>query len=766
MKIRRLELAAFGKFHQKTVEFADGINWIHGENESGKSTIHKFIEGMLFGFFKESASRRVYSEDYERYLPLGGRDYFGAMVVEKNGQSFRLERNFLKGKDSLRIYDQITGEDKTDLFPFDPGLRMAVFFAPDVMNRSMFRNSLSTGQMKVRTDEELAEELQERILRFSSTGSNLSLTGALDELKKKRWDIGSKTRKSSPMGQRLERMEELKKLQIGATQNREQLLGWAQEKEALKEQTLQLEKERKDLTGRLENMEVKKVHEKYRAYEKLKSEADQWQEYILEQPGPFLTEEEYGNALALHQDRVRLEEELYRLQEELSGIRSQLDGAQSTIELDQDRRNWEEAEKILEDSEAQSKEPSRKRRPGMLLFPVFSGALVVICALLGILYENLYLLASAGIFVGATIYGILRFIGKGPSGRGAGEETEHGYVYEKARQEMDALLKKYAVSSPEEMKSLWDEEQNRRQVCENQFNDMTETWNQERNSLDKIRQESAAMLQHWQVKDMQDLLHLYQSQKKQRRAGERIRELKATMEALMSEDEFERFHLFFTGKGSIGAAREDGEALKSRLDILEETIPPLKERMHRLEGQMLSLERDGLDPADLEEELDWLENQNLKDMQRLEALSVAEKKIETAAKDLHREVAPRLREHMEGYWSHITGSNRELKVDQTSNIRVAHEETSAMVGADYLSMGATDQLYLAFRLSIVRTLGLDGYPLLLDEVFTQFDDRRLERAVALISEERQKRQILMFTSQNREKESMEKLGVPYHPVLL
>lgn len=49
MKFLELHLKGFGKFHDRTISFTDGINVIYGKNEAGKSTMHTFIRGMLFG---------------------------------------------------------------------------------------------------------------------------------------------------------------------------------------------------------------------------------------------------------------------------------------------------------------------------------------------------------------------------------------------------------------------------------------------------------------------------------------------------------------------------------------------------------------------------------------------------------------------------------------------------------------------------------------------------------------------------------------------
>ena len=49
MKLLELHIDGFGKFHDRTISLNDGINIIYGKNEAGKSTLHTFIRGMLFG---------------------------------------------------------------------------------------------------------------------------------------------------------------------------------------------------------------------------------------------------------------------------------------------------------------------------------------------------------------------------------------------------------------------------------------------------------------------------------------------------------------------------------------------------------------------------------------------------------------------------------------------------------------------------------------------------------------------------------------------
>lgn len=56
MKILSLHIDGFGKFHDRDISFEDGLNVVYGKNEAGKSTLHTFIKGMLFGIERQRAA--------------------------------------------------------------------------------------------------------------------------------------------------------------------------------------------------------------------------------------------------------------------------------------------------------------------------------------------------------------------------------------------------------------------------------------------------------------------------------------------------------------------------------------------------------------------------------------------------------------------------------------------------------------------------------------------------------------------------------------
>ena len=79
MQIKKLQINNFGKLNNKNIELNNGINVIFGENESGKSTLLKFITSMFYGASRNKNGRRI--SDFEKYTPWLERGILWKMVV-------------------------------------------------------------------------------------------------------------------------------------------------------------------------------------------------------------------------------------------------------------------------------------------------------------------------------------------------------------------------------------------------------------------------------------------------------------------------------------------------------------------------------------------------------------------------------------------------------------------------------------------------------------------------------------------------------------
>ena len=57
MKINKLQINSFGNIENKEIELSNNINIIKGKNESGKSTLLKFVVDMLYGISKNKRGK-------------------------------------------------------------------------------------------------------------------------------------------------------------------------------------------------------------------------------------------------------------------------------------------------------------------------------------------------------------------------------------------------------------------------------------------------------------------------------------------------------------------------------------------------------------------------------------------------------------------------------------------------------------------------------------------------------------------------------------
>lgn len=100
--IKKLHIISFGQFENTSIDFTESFNLIYGKNESGKSTLASFIEGLLYGF--DDGSRvRHFNKKQEIYRPLNSYKYAGFGIFNKNGKNYRISRNFDNGE--YEIFD-------------------------------------------------------------------------------------------------------------------------------------------------------------------------------------------------------------------------------------------------------------------------------------------------------------------------------------------------------------------------------------------------------------------------------------------------------------------------------------------------------------------------------------------------------------------------------------------------------------------------------------------------------------------------------------
>lgn len=212
MMLKELILSSFGKFNNKSLVLEKGVNIVYGNNEAGKTTVHKFIEGMFFGFFRQYSKRRMYSDDYDRYFPWNQNEYNGVLKYMHNNNIYRIERNFIKGNDEVKIFDEKTGEDITYLFEYDNTTRLHQPSSVHLdLNNIVFSNTISIKQLGTKTEDGLAKEVKDSLINLGgSLDEDISIKKVMEKLDKRIDEIGTKARiKTSPYGKIVEELATL-----------------------------------------------------------------------------------------------------------------------------------------------------------------------------------------------------------------------------------------------------------------------------------------------------------------------------------------------------------------------------------------------------------------------------------------------------------------------------------------------------------------------------------------------------------------------------
>ncbi len=191
----------------------------------------------------------------------------------------------------------------------------------------------------------------------------------------------------------------------------------------------------------------------------------------------------------------------------------------------------------------------------------------------------------------------------------------------------------------------------------------------------------------------------------------------------------------------------EAEACRASLHQTEQEIA-------QLQGQLTALG----DPLLIDAELDELQTSIDRLQTDYDALEIAMQALQEADGQLHARFSPQLGQEAGAYFRRLTaGQFDQVDLDRSLNVTVRQAGSLADRPLALLSQGTKDQLYLSLRLSIADLVLPEGAacPLVLDDALLAFDDQRLELALALLVQLAEKRQVILFSCQQREKTRLE-----------
>lgn len=197
MKINKIIINDFGKLSNKQIEFGDNINIIKGKNESGKSTIQKFIVSMFYGLSKDK--RKSSFTDYDKYYPWGKTEFSGKInYTLDNEQTFEVFRDFTK---KMPIIYNENAEDITKKYGSTKASGSSFFEEQTGVDEKTMISSIVTEQTNVVIDQSSENYMIQRIANLAQTGDEkVSYDKAQAYLTKKRnEEVGTEKTKNRPI---------------------------------------------------------------------------------------------------------------------------------------------------------------------------------------------------------------------------------------------------------------------------------------------------------------------------------------------------------------------------------------------------------------------------------------------------------------------------------------------------------------------------------------------------------------------------------------
>ena len=204
----------------------------------------------------------------------------------------------------------------------------------------------------------------------------------------------------------------------------------------------------------------------------------------------------------------------------------------------------------------------------------------------------------------------------------------------------------------------------------------------------------------------------------------------------------------------------------SNIDLLINTnqrkINDLNLQLHKLE-----IDRDNIDPK-LEklvhtEEMLEIEQENLDKLKkRAEEYNLAKEILEEAYTEMRKNITPKFNQSLSKNIEKISnGKYKNIIINDNITVEL---EDGRYVPAESLSIGTIEQIYLSLRLAIMNEITKEKLPVMLDEAFAYYDDKRLEAALEFLS--KIDNQVILFTCTDREKNLLDKNNIKYNYISL
>ncbi len=780
MMIKALYIDGFGKFKDQTFEFSSGLNIIEGLNESGKSTLHAFIEGILYGFLNPLIKNKRLTEKHEKYEPQDTEQYGGSLLIEKNKKTYRITRNLKKNaRNPVQVIDEITGKDITNTLDLHPTHNIVDIAKWLDLPYLVYLNTLSVSQQDLSLNNALERDLLARLQNLDSTASlSLSIDKAKALLKKQKDDIGTDNpRSKKPYRETIEKLESFKQERENVIQNHALRLSAKTKLEEEKDQLEHKEQSLQKLKTTLEHQENQIRREQFK---KIKHTHQTIQTKTIEynnlKPYATFDSNDLDHYKQTTYQKQNIETNLKRTQTSLENLTIKHQEKQQELtaspihSLDKEafiedyknyrniarqfnRIEYDKLNNTLKDYETRLKLLQIQKET---LKPLKKWYLIIL--LLPLLYVVLKTL-MINIKTSTITKKKTRLLHD--------YQTQHS-----AYKTLESIHEKYAINDISELekidrqRELYAQKQETLNELTTQINTLKAEINDYKNALKKAEETLETIHEKYDCLNYEGLKNYYKNHQTYTTLNNEITHLKQSIELLLNGLSYEDYQKTID-MSLPNISIDDYEENKTLYRTLDQERQSLALTIAKETQRIESEEQKDRNLEDIEQEIFLYEEKKLQFESELTILENAEKRIEDAIEIIEENFAPLLSDTIGKYLARFTkGRYDTIKVRKDLNFKVELQDSKRLETRPYFSLGTLDQIYFSMRLGVLDAMQKTTAPLFLDDAFTAYDTQRLDEVLNVLNDFQKDRQILLFTCHQRERERLTKQTIKHHFVQL
>lgn len=724
MRIRKLTVEAFGKFKERSFLLEDGINVVVGPNESGKSTLARFIRFMLYGF-GTSRKTDLAENDKLRYTPWDETAARGEMILDGDGGERLTVLREAGKKQNASVTDAYGVPVFEGLVPGEAILGVSA----GVYDKTAL---ISAGDVRFGDPAALETAIKNAV---SAADLEVNVDAALAALDKTRTALLGKTARSGRLYDARKELAALKERRALLAERHKELLAAESSLAAVRVNIAEKEAALEKVTAEENNLLCKKAAETLSLIEeaeKAASDAKTAHEnrLLAMTVGDFLPDKNHFQALDdARNGLLAAEAAVTKARAEFDASREALkdrfrDDGQMRFnkDLDDTGRTVKEVSDSLETLSREIDKHEKAARHCLYFF----------FFLLPLLFWR-----------------------------------KHKNKAAKLREEREKLLAAFRASDADTLRRYLADYagsseavaavRKRVSLAKDALDEAVAARGKAAQTLCDLLEKSGLAAAYTDFSDLAD------------RAAVHIRALD---EALREAESLSR------ARGIAEARLEallqtvgDRETLRGRAAAYDPALPLRDEAVIAREKRFYVMSLEGLRKKEHEyetraavitsgmekpDELAAAEGLLTEKTDRMaiavEALDEAAEALRKAESEMRDDVSPRLTSDASALFAELTdGRYKGLYVSPTLSLSFLETGSAAYRHAAYLSTGALDAAYLCTRLVLIRYLYGQRPVLLFDDAFSHFDDERLARVCGMLKRLSADYQILLFTCQDREK---------------